>query len=89
MRSLLNLVLGFLHCQPKYSRKPICRQLSNRDHALEADLSFGGMPESFVEETSVNWFPKAGPKPFYRDQLTAHIAELERQISNPSWEIER
>ena len=28
-------------------------------------------------------------KPFYRDQLTAHIAELERQISNLSREIER
>ena len=27
-------------------------------------------------------------QPFYRDQLTAHIAGLERQITNVSWEIE-
>ena len=27
-------------------------------------------------------------KPFYRGQLTAHVAELERQISNLSREIE-
>ena len=47
------------------------------------------MPPSFVEETWVNWLPKAVAKPFYRDQLTAHIAELERQISNLSREIER
>ena len=38
------------------------------------------MPASFVEETWVNWLPKAVAQPFYRDQLTAHVAELERQI---------
>ena len=43
----------------------------------------------FVEETWFNWLPKAVAKPFYRDQLTAHIAELECQISNLSREIER
>ena len=47
------------------------------------------MPASFIEETWVNWLPKAVAKPFYRDQLTAHIAELERQISTLSREIER
>ena len=26
-------------------------------------------------------------QPFYRDQLSAHVAELKRQISNLSWEI--
>ena len=46
------------------------------------------MPPSLVEETWVNLLPKAVAKPFYRDQLTAHIAELERQISNLSREIE-
>ena len=46
------------------------------------------MPVSFVEETWVNWLPKAVAKPFYRDQLTSHVAELERQISNLSREIE-
>ena len=48
-----------------------------------------GIPASFVEETWVNWLPKAVAQPFYRDQLTAHIAELGRQISNLSREIER
>ena len=47
------------------------------------------MPPSFIEETWVNWLPKAVAKPFYRDQLTAHISKLERQISNLSREIER
>ena len=46
------------------------------------------MPASFVEETWINWLPKAVAQPFYRDQLTAHVAELERQITNLSREIE-
>ena len=46
------------------------------------------MPASFVEETWVNWLPKGIAQHFYRDQLTAHVAELERQISNLSREIE-
>ena len=82
-------VLGWLHCQPEDSRRLLDRQLALRDKALEADPSFSGMPASFVEETWVNWLPKAVAKPFYRDQLTAHIAELKRQISNLSREIER
>ena len=40
-----------------------------RYKALEADPSFIGMPASFVEETWVNWLPKAVAQPFYRDQL--------------------
>ena len=82
-------VLGWLHFQPEDSRRLLDWQLTLRDKALEADPSFIGMPASFVEETWVNWLPKAVAKPFYRDQLTAHIAELERQISNLSREIER
>ena len=82
-------VLGWLHCQPEDSRRLLDRQLALRDKALEADPSFSCMPPSFVEETWVNWLPKAVVQPFYRDQLTAHIAELERQISNLSREIER
>ena len=81
-------VLGWLHCQPEDSRRLLDRQLTHRDHALEADPSFSGMPPRFVEETWVNWLPKAVAQPFYRDQLTAHVAELERQISNLSREIE-
>ena len=83
-----HLVLGWLHCQPEDSRRLLDRQLTHRDHALEADPSFSGMPASFVEETWVNWLPKAVAKPFYRDQLTAHVAELERQITNLSREID-
>ena len=83
-----HLVLVWLHCQPEDSRRLLDRQLTHRDHALEADPSFSGMPASFVEETWVNWLPKAVAQPFYRDQLTAHVAELERQISNLSREIE-
>ena len=82
-------VLGWIHCQPEDSRRLLDRQLTHRDHALEADPSFSGMPASFVEETWVNWLPKAVAQPFYRNQLTAHVAELERQITNLSQEIER
>ena len=82
-------VLGWLHCKPEDSRRLLDRQLTHRDHALEADPSFSGMPASFVEETWVNWLPKAVAQPFYRDQLTAHVAEVERQISNLSREVER
>ena len=46
------------------------------------------MPPRFIEETWVNWLPKAIAQPFYRDQLTAHVAELECQITNLSREIE-
>ena len=82
-------LLGWPYCQPEDSRRLLDRRLTLRDKALEADPSFSCMPPSFVEETWVNWLPKAVAKPFYRDQLTAHIAELERQISNLSREIER
>ena len=82
-------VLGWLRCPPPDSRRLLDRQLTLRDEALEADPSFSGMPASFVEETWVNWLPKAVAQPFYRDQLTAHVAELEGQISNLSREIER
>ena len=82
-------VLGWLHCQPQDSRRLLDRQLTHRDKALEADPSISGMPPSLVEETWVNWLPKAVAKPFYRDQLTAHVAELELQISKPSRVIER
>ena len=64
-------------------------QLTNRDHVLVADPSFSGKPARFIEETSVNWLPNALAQPFYRDQLTAHVVELERQISNLNREIER
>ena len=47
------------------------------------------MPPRFIEETWVNWLPKAIAQPFYRDQLTAHVAELERQFTNLGREIER
>ena len=52
-------------------------------------IQLSAMPARFIEETWVNWLPKAVAQPFYRDQLTAHIADLERQISNLSREIER
>ena len=80
--------LGWLHCQTKDSRRLVDRQLTLRDEALEADPSFNGMPSRFIEETWVNWLPKAVVQSFYRDQLTAHVAELERQITNLSREIE-
>ena len=88
MLARLHPVLCWLHCQPEDSRRLLDQQLAHRDHALEADPSFSGMPVSFVEETWVNWLPKAIAQPFYRDQLTAHVAELEPQISNLSREIE-
>ena len=81
-------VLGWLHCQPEDSRRLRDRQLTHRDHALEADPGFSGMPASFVEENWVNWLLKAVAQSFYRDQLTTHVAELERQITNLSREIE-
>ena len=84
-----HLVLGWLHCQPEDSRRLLDRQLTHRDHSLEADPSFSGTQPSFVEETWVNWLPKAVAQPFYRDQLTAHVKEVGRQISNLSREIER
>jgi len=70
------------------SRRLLDWQLTQRDKALEADPSFSGMPPSLVEETWVSCVPKAVAKPFYRDQLNTHAAELERQISNLSREIE-
>ena len=81
-------VLGWLHCQPQDSRRLLYRQPTLRDEALEADPSCSGMPPRFIEETWVNWLPKAIAQPFYRDQLTAHVAELECQITNLSREIE-
>ena len=82
-------LLGWPYCQPEDSRRLLDRQLTLRDKALEAGPSVSGMPANFVEETWVNWLPNAVAQAFYRDQLTAHVAELERQIPNLSWEIER
>ena len=73
--------LGWLHCQQQDSRRLLDRQLTLRDEAFEADPSCSGMPPSFVEENWVSWLRKAIAQPFYRDQLSAHVAELERQIS--------
>ena len=72
----------------KDSRRLLSRQLALRDEALDADPTFSGMPPRFIEETWINWLPQAVNKPFYRDQLTAHVTELERQIANLSREIE-
>ena len=46
------------------------------------------MPASFVEETWVNWLPKAVAQPFYETSSPPMSAELERQITNLSREIE-
>ena len=73
-------VLGWLNCEPGDSRRLLDEQLVHRNQALEADPSFSGMPPRFVDEIWVKWLPKAVAKPFYRDQLTAHVAELEHQI---------
>ena len=81
-------LLGWPYCQPEHNRRLLDRRLTLRDKALEADPSFSGMPPSFVDETWVNWLPKAFAQPFYIDQLTTHVAELEGQISNLSREIE-
>ena len=86
MLALSHPVLGWLHCQSEDSRRLLDRQLTHRDHALEADPGFSGMPLSFIEETWVNWLPKPVAQPFYIDQLTAHVAELKRQIPNFSWD---
>ena len=80
-------VLGWLNCEPGDNRRLLDRQLTHRNQAVEADPSFSGMPPRFVDEIWSNG-SKAVAKPFYRDQLTAHVAELERQIANLSWEIE-
>ena len=77
-----------LHCQPQDSRRLLDRQLTLHEEALKADPSFCCMPPRFIEENRVNWFPKAVAQPFYRDQLTAHAAELEHQITNLSQRIE-
>ena len=42
-----------------------------------------------IENTKVNWLYKAVANSFYRDQLTAHVAELEHPITNLGREIER
>ena len=81
-------LLGWPYCQAEDSRRLLDRRLTLRDKALEADPSFSGMPPRFIKKTWVNWLPKAVAQPFYRDQLSAHVAELERQISNLSREIE-
>ena len=81
-------VLGWLNCEPGDSKRLLDRWLAHRNQALEADPSFSGMPPRFVDEIWVKWLPKAVAKPLYRDQLTAHVAELEHQISSLSREIE-
>ena len=59
-----HLVLGWLHCQPEDSRRLLDRQLTHRDHSLEADPSFSGTQPSFIEETWINWLYKVIPKQF-------------------------
>ena len=66
------------------------RELTLCDQALEADPCISGVPPTrVIEKAWVDGLLKVVDKPFNRHQLTAHVAELERQISHRSRRMNR
>ena len=52
-------------------------------HTPAEDFSnpgFSGLPPGFIGANSTNWWPNAVAQPFYRDRITAHVAEVKRHI---------
>ena len=66
------------------------KELTLCDQALKADPCFSGVPLTrVIEKACVDGLPKVVDKPFNRHQLTAHVAELERQIGHRSRRVNR
>ena len=49
--------LGWLHISHSDTRKVMDRLLRDRDAALEANSTFSGMPQSFIDWTWQTWLP--------------------------------
>ena len=64
------------------------KQLTQRAKSLKADPGFSDMPACWINLPWINGLMHPFDKSFYRDQLTAHVAELERPITNLSRHIE-
>ena len=52
-------------------------------HTPAEDFSnpgFSGLPPGFIGANWTNWWPNAVAQLFYRDRITAHVAEVKRHI---------
>ena len=72
--------------QTEYFRRR--KQLTQRAESLKADPGFSDMPPCWIDVPRINGLMHPFDKSFDRDQLTAHVAELERPITNLSRHIE-
>ena len=62
--------------------------LTQRAESLKADPGFSDMPPCWIDVPRINGLMHPFDKSFDRDQLTAHVAELERPITNLSRHID-
>ena len=79
--------LGWLHISPADTRRVFDRLLSDRDAALEADPTFSGMPQSFIDWTWHTWLPSNLNR--YEKQVREHLKYLDSKIGRLNEEIER
>ena len=63
------------------------RLLLDRDAALEANSTFSGMPQLFVDWTWQTWLPANLHR--YEKQVEAHILYLDSKIGTLNSELER
>ena len=82
-----HLCLGWLHITPADTRRVMDRLLRDRDAALEADPSFSGMPQTFIDWTWQSWLPTNLSR--YEKQVREHLDYLDSKIGGLNHELEQ
>ena len=65
----------------------MCRLLLDRDRALEANSTFSGMPQSFIDWTWQTWLPSHLHR--YERQVQEHLSHLNFKIAELNGDLER
>lgn len=79
--------IGWLLISPDDTRRVMDRLLRERDTALDADPSFSGMPQAFIDWTWETWLPNHINR--YKAQIEEHIHYLDHKIGELNLEAEK
>ena len=79
--------LGWLHISLADTRCVMDRLLRDRDAALEADPTFSGMPQAFIDWTWSTWLPAHMGR--YEAQIEAQIADLDTKLASLNHTLEQ
>ena len=79
--------LCWLYIAPPDTKRAMDRLLRDRDAALEADPSFSGMPQAFIDWTWQSWLPTNLSR--YEKQVREHLDYLDRKIGGLNHELEQ